>query len=232
VSENGDNVILLANTGVGKEIFAELIHRNSVRKNKKLIAVNCANISKANATSELFGHKKGAFTDAHSDKEGLFESADGSTLFLDEIGELEETVQAELLRVLDSKTTKREFYIKGDSKLTTVDVRIIAASNKFESENYRNDFLPRFIWRIKIPDLKDRKEEMPELVNFILNERNEMEPRKMISGVSDKVMDIFYIYDFPKNIRELRNILFRAHSRCQSNTIDVEDLDPELLNLL
>jgi DNA-binding NtrC family response regulator len=232
VSENGDNVILLANTGVGKEIFAELIHRNSVRKNKKLIAINCAEISKDDAISALFGHREGAFTGAISDQIGFFEKANESTLFLDEIGDLEETVYAQLLRVLDSKTTIREFYKKGDKEITTVDVRIIAATNKVETNKYRKDFLPRFIWKIKIPDLKDRKEDLPDLVKYFIDERNKMQPQKNIVGVSKKVMDIFYKYEFTENIRGLRNFIIKAHAKCESNTIDVEDLDPELQNLL
>jgi DNA-binding NtrC family response regulator len=231
-SECEYNVILLGNTGVGKEIFAELIHRNSVRKNTKLIAFNCANISKDNATSVFFGHIKGSFTGADSDKIGLFESAKDSTLFLDEIGELKKSIQAELLRVLDSKTTEREFFKKGDKTKTTADVRVIAATNEIGLKKYRKDFLPRFIMEINIPDLKDRKEDMPELINYFLDEINKMNPNKKISGVSNKVMDIFYKYEFPENIRELKKILIKGAIRCQSNTIDVEDLDKKYQNLL
>ena len=228
------NVILLGETGVGKEIFAEIIHRNSKRSSKKkMISINCSLLSKETAYSELFGHEKDAFTGATKKKDGIFTEADGGTLFLDEIGDLHDDVQPQLLRVLNSENTKREFYPKGSTNITYSDVRIIAATNQIKDKTtlngFREDLFNRFTWVIEIPSLMDRKEEIPNLIDYYIQKFNDSSRHK--KSISEEAKLILLRYDFPHNIRELGKIIERAYCRCKKGIIEVENLDSHLQSL-
>ena len=171
VSPTDSTVLLEGETGVGKELFAQAIHYSSPRKNKSFVAVNCSSFAKDLLESELFGHKKGAFTGAFADKKGLFEEASEGTIFLDEMGEMNLDLQAKLLRVLETQT----FIKVGDTKPTKVNVRVIAATNRdlkkeSEKENFRLDLYYRLAtFKINIPSLKERKEDIEEIANHFVS---------------------------------------------------------------
>jgi len=228
-----ENVLLLGDTGVGKEIFAEIIHKNSLRREKRMVTVNSSSFVKETAYSELFGHVKGAFTEAKVNKDGFFTEANGSTIFLDELADMPEDTLPELLRVFNAEGTKREFYKKGSTAITESDVRIIAATNRIKDENdlggFRKDLFYRFTWRITIPPLKERKEEIPFFIDYFLEKNSKN--KKRIIRMSDEAISILMEYNHPGNIRELKNIVSRACSRCQDNIIEVSDLDKDLQRL-
>lgn len=171
VANTDTTVLLTGETGTGKEVFAQAIHEGSGRSKKAFVAINCSAFSKELLESEIFGHKAGAFTGANKDKKGLIEEAQGGTLFLDEIGEMPVELQAKLLRVLESK----EFIKVGDTKTIKVDVRIIAATNRDLGEEVRNghfreDLLYRLnVFTIELPALRQRKEDIPALVDYYLH---------------------------------------------------------------
>ena len=204
-------VLLLGETGTGKELFAQAIHYSSNRKEKPFVAVNCSAIAKELLESEMFGYKSGAFTGAFKNKKGLFEEANTGTLFLDEIGELDISLQAKLLRVLETN----DFIKPGDTKPTQVDVRIIAATNQnlereIKEGGFRSDLFYRIsVMKIELPSLKDRKEDITLLAEFFVDFFSK-KLNKKISKVSDSFYDRIKQYDFPGNIRELRNVIERA----------------------
>jgi Nif-specific regulatory protein len=197
------SVLLLGDSGVGKELFAEQIHLGSHRKGGPFIRVNCAALP--------FGHLKGAFTGAIQDRRGRFELADGGTIFLDEIGDLPLNLQAKLLRVIQSKTFERV----GGSEPTTVDVRIIAATNKdiedeVRSKRFRADLYYRLnVLPIYIPPLRERREDIPLLADFFLKKLNR-EIKKQILGFTNEAMEVLLSYTWPGNVRELENAIERA----------------------
>ncbi|HQU74543.1 MAG TPA: sigma-54 dependent transcriptional regulator [Calditrichia bacterium] len=204
-------VLLTGETGTGKELFAQAIHNASARAKGAFVAVNCSAFARDLLESEMFGYKAGAFTGATKNKKGLFEEAEGGTLFLDEIGEMDVNLQAKILRALDSKT----FIKAGDTKPTTVDVRIIAATNRdllaeIESGNFREDLYYRIsVINIHIPPLRQRQEDIPLLVeHFVGVFANRMNRR--IDKIERGFMDKLKTYPYPGNIRELRNIVERA----------------------
>jgi DNA-binding NtrC family response regulator len=204
-------VLLLGETGTGKELFAQAIHYSSSRKEKPFLAVNCSAIAKELLESEMFGYKAGAFTGAVKNKKGLFEEANGGTLFLDEIGELDISLQAKLLRVLETN----DFIKPGDTKPTQVDVRIIAATNRnLEKESKEGIFRPDLFYRIsvmkiEIPALRERREDIPLLVDYFIDFFSKKMNKKI-----DKISTPFYEklkqYNYPGNIRELRNVVERS----------------------
>lgn len=217
-------VLLLGETGTGKERFAHLIHRLSPRASKNMVSVNCAAIPAALAESYLFGHVKGAFSDATSDREGVFESAHESTLFLDEIGELTLDVQAKLLRVLQDGVVQR----LGSTKPKNVDVRIIAASNRDLSKEvstgrFRQDLYFRLeVVQIRLPALRERRAEIPELARALLRQINlrRQKPRQL----STAALKCLERYDWPGNVRELENVLARSVLYARSDGIQADDL--------
>lgn len=230
VAPSDSTVLLEGETGTGKELFAQSIHSASPRKNKPFVAVNCSAFPKELLESEIFGHKKGAFTGANFDKKGLFEEANEGTLFLDEIGEMHPDLQAKLLRVLEDQT----FTKVGDTKPTRVNVRIIAATNRdlqkeLQQENFRNDLYYRLsVFRIHIPALRDRREDIPLLVdNFIAI--YSLKTKKKIAGVSPEFLDKLTSFSWPGNTRELKNIIERAIILSERELLTHDLLPPEIL---
>ena len=224
-AETSSSVLLLGESGVGKELFAEQIHLKSPRRNKPFIRVNCAAIPETLLESELFGHVKGAFTDASSDRRGRFELADGGTIFLDEIADMALGLQAKVLRVIQGKTFERV----GSSESTQVDVRIIAATNRnLEREvaegRFRADLFYRLnVLPIHIPPLRERREDIPLLADFFLRAHSR-ETKKQITGFTDEAMEQLLSYSWPGNVRELENAIERAVVFAKDNRIRAEAL--------
>lgn len=211
VAFSAATVLITGESGTGKELVARAIHFTGNRKNKRFVAINCATLSENLLESELFGHKKGAFTGAIQSKNGLFEEADGGTLLMDEIGDIPVSVQAKILRVLQ----EGEFIPLGDTLAKHVDVRIIAATNqnlikKVQEKGFREDLYYRLnVINITMPPLRDRKEDIPLLTKHFIEKYNERE-NKRIKGISPEVEEEFYRYHWPGNIRELENAIERA----------------------
>lgn len=222
VSQSDATVLVLGESGTGKELIARAIHYNSPRKEKSLITVNCPSVPDTLLESELFGHVKGAFTGAIKDRKGKFEIADGGTIFLDEIGDLREELQAKLLRVLQ----EQEFERVGDSSPIKVDVRVIAATNKdleqrMKEGKFREDLYYRLsVIPIQIPPLRERKEEVPYLVDFFVYRYGN---QKSID-IDAEVIKVLQKYDWPGNIRELENVIERAIVLATDNRITVNSL--------
>ena len=226
-------VLIEGESGTGKELVAKSIHFNSLRRDKPFVAVNCSALAENLLESELFGHEKGAFTGAVNMKKGRFEIADGGTLFLDEIGELSPNLQVKLLRVLQDKVIERV----GGVKPISVDIRIIAATNKrLKSEMLKGRFREDLFYRLNVvhivlPVLKDRKEDLGLLVDhFIAKYKDERKFDISITGIDPEVKRLFYEYSWPGNVRELENVIERAMVLCQDNTIKVLDLPKEFKN--
>jgi DNA-binding NtrC family response regulator len=221
-------VLLLGETGTGKELFAQAIHSASRRKNNKFTAVNCSAIPKDLQESEFFGYKKGAFTGAVSDKKGYFEEANAGTIFLDEIGDMNYETQAKLLRVIETKTYTRV----GDSKEQHLDIRIIAATNQDLNESikegtFREDLFYRLnVFTIHLPALRERIEDLDMLVKFFV-EYYARKLKKDIPIVSKDFIGTLKTYKFKGNTRELKNIIERALILSQSNTLTVDLLSEE-----
>lgn len=211
VASTDTPVLLVGETGTGKEIFAQSIHYSSPRKNNPFVPINCSAFARELLESEMFGYKTGAFTGANKDKKGLFEEADEGTLFLDEVSETNIDLQAKLLRALETKS----FIKAGSTKSTEVDVRIIAATNRnLENEisegRFREDLYYRIgVMKIEIPPLRKRKEDIPVLVDHFVQIYSKRLGRN-ITQIDDEFMDKLKNYQFPGNIRELRNIIERA----------------------
>jgi len=219
------NVLIMGESGTGKELIARAIHNLSPKRDRPFIAVNCAGIPETLLESELFGYKKGAFTGALCDKMGLFKAADGGTIFLDEIGEIPPTLQVKILRVVEEKSFKPI----GDTKDIKVDVRIISATNKdLEKEviegNFREDLYYRLnVIPIRVPPLRERKEDIPVLVEYFLKKYSK-KFKKEIRKVSSSALELLTSYDFPGNVRELENIIERCVALETSNIILPESL--------
>ncbi|MGC8654792.1 MAG: sigma-54-dependent transcriptional regulator [Candidatus Kryptoniota bacterium] len=209
VADSDASVLITGPSGSGKELIAHLIHENSPRKKNPFVALNCASIPDTLLESELFGHEKGAFTDAHTLKQGLAEVADGGTLFLDEVGDISYTVQPKLLRFIETGTFRR---VGGTNELG-VDVRIISATNKdiqkeVDEGRFREDLLYRLnVVHLEVPPLSQRKEDIPLLVEHFLKKRK---GGRMVKRISEEAMKILMEYDWPGNIRELENVVERA----------------------
>ena len=219
------NVLITGESGVGKEVVARAIHELSSRHDKAMVNVHCAALSETLLESELFGHEKGAFTGADKLQKGRFELAHGSSIFLDEIGEINQSVQIKILRVLQ----ERKFERVGGEQTIEVDVRVIAATNKnLEEEikkgNFRDDLYFRLnVVHIEVPPLRERKEDIPLLVNAFLDEFNK-ENNRSIKGISSQAKKAIQSYDWPGNIRELRNCIESAVVMCTTEEIQLEDL--------
>jgi len=211
VSPTKTNILITGESGTGKELVAKAIHYNSPRKEKPFVTLNCGAIPETLIESELFGHMKGAFTDAIATKKGLFEVADEGTIFLDEISELPLLMQVKLLRVLQDKEFKRV----GGTEDIRVDVRIISATNKdleeaVREKRFREDLFYRLnVIQIKLPPLRDRKDDIPILTSHFLKKYSE-ELNKNILKISPETLQILFHYEYPGNVRELQNIIERA----------------------
>lgn len=218
VAASQASVLLEGETGVGKELFADLIHRNSMRKDQPLIKVNCAALPAELIEDELFGHEKGAFTGAANTRKGRFELADGGTIFLDEIGELPLSLQPKLLRVLQNG----EFQRIGGQQTIKVDVRVIAATNrnlKSETEQgrFRDDLYYRLnVYPIVIPPLRERKEDIPMLIHYFID-RESKKHGKSFNNISKADINRLCEYDWKGNIRELRNVIERSVISSENN---------------
>jgi formate hydrogenlyase transcriptional activator len=224
VAPTDSTVMIFGETGTGKELIATAIHKRSKRSAKALIRVNCAAIPPSLIASELFGHEKGAFTGALQRRAGRFESADGGTIFLDEIGELSLETQVALLRVLQ----EREFERVGSSQPISVDVRVVAATNRnleaaVAAGMFREDLFYRLnVFPIRVPALRERKDDIPVLVEYLV-ERYAKRGGKRISHIKKKTLDLFQAYDWPGNIRELQNVVERAVILCDGDTFSVDE---------
>jgi Nif-specific regulatory protein len=218
-------VLILGESGVGKELFAERLHRASKRAEKPFVRVNCAALPETLLESELFGHVRGAFTDAYQDRKGRFEIADGGTIFLDEIAEMPLRLQSKLLRVLQQKSFEKV----GSSETTTVDVRIVAATNRnleamVSNQEFRSDLYYRLnVLPLYIPPLRERKEDIPALASHFLKQAAR-ETNKQISGFSDSAMECMLSYAWPGNVRELENAVERAAVMTRHHVITAGDL--------
>jgi DNA-binding NtrC family response regulator len=229
ISDSSHNVLINGESGTGKELVAKAIHYSGHRRSGPFVPVNCAAIPETLLESELFGYKKGAFTDAKTDKRGLlFEAATG-TIFLDEITEMAPVLQAKLLRVIE----EREVRPLGDTNPYPIDVRFIASSNRNISEaisqgHFREDLYYRLkVIDIELPPLRERKEDIPLLVRHFLSKSGE-ESKKRITGVSEEALKILVCYPWPGNVRELENIIQRAIALCRQEVILLEDLPPTM----
>lgn len=229
VAATNTTVLLLGETGTGKELFAQAIHETSNRKDKPFIAVNCSAIPKDLQESELFGYVKGAFTGAINDKKGLFEAADKGTIFLDEIGDMSPETQSKLLRVLETNT----FTKVGDTKITNIDVRVISATNKdlksqIEKDMFKNDLYYRLnTFTIDLPALRERKDDLDLLISNFINICNE-KLNKKISSASNEFISALKEYSFPGNVRELKNIIERAVILSSGNELTAVNLPEEI----
>ena len=223
-------VLLTGETGTGKEVFAQAIHRNSLRKENAFVAVNCSAFSKDLLESEIFGHKAGSFTGAMKDKKGLFEVADNGTIFLDEIGEMAFELQAKLLRVLEAGE-----YIKiGDTKPTKVNVRVISATNRdlkkeIEQGNFREDLYYRLsVFQIHLPPLRERKEDIELLAESFIQLFSK-KLGKQVEGMAPEFLKALKAADWRGNIRELRNVIERSMIVCDKQ-LTLQDLPIEIQN--
>ncbi len=229
VAETKASVLITGESGVGKELIADAIHHLSGRREKPFVKVHCAALSEGLLESELFGHEKGAFTGAIGRKRGRFELANGGTIFLDEIGEINPNVQIKILRVLQEKRFERV----GGEETLEVDVRIITATNKdltteIEKGNFREDLYYRLnVVNIHVPPLRERKEDIPLLSAAFLKEFAE-ENQRNIEGMDPKALNILYNYSWPGNIRELRNCIESAVVLCKGHVITPNDLPPSV----
>ena len=222
-------VLIQGESGTGKELVARALHVRSPRKERRFVAVNCGAIPEALLESELFGHRRGAFTDAVADKRGLFEEAHEGTLFLDEIGELPLATQVKLLRVLQEGTLRR----LGDTKDRQVDVRVVAATvrdlrEEVDEGRFREDLFYRLnVLPLRVPPLRERREDIPLLVDHLI-ERNNARLGTRIRGLDDKAKRLILAYRWPGNVRELENVLERAMVLADGDVLSDADL-PERL---
>ncbi|MCL2558299.1 MAG: sigma-54 dependent transcriptional regulator [Treponema sp.] len=223
------SVLITGESGVGKELVADAIHELSPRKDGPLVKVHCAALSASLLESELFGHEKGAFTGALARRRGRFELAHGGTLFLDEIGEIDQNIQIKLLRVLQ----EREFERVGGEKTVEADVRVVAATNKvlkdeIEKGSFREDLYFRLnVVSIAVPPLRERKEDIPLMASAFLREFA-AENGKAVDGISERAYSRLHAYNWPGNIRELRNCIESAVVMCKGATIGEGDLPPTI----
>ncbi|MBD3331930.1 PAS domain S-box protein [candidate division GN15 bacterium] len=229
VAESPSTVLISGHTGAGKEVLARTIHALSPRSQGPFVAVNCAALPDTLLESELFGYKAGAFTDARKDKPGRFAQANGGTLLLDEIGEVSPALQVRLLRVLQDHT----YEPLGSTQSETSDVRILAATNQDLADlirrgRFREDLYYRInIVHLTLPPLKDRKEDIPLLVDHFVERFNSLQ-HKSVGGVSAEALALLMAYDWPGNVRELENVIERSFVLCRQGTIEISHLPEEL----
>lgn len=226
VAQTDANVLILGESGVGKEIITKYIHQQSARQAETLVSVNCHSLSESLLESELYGHEKGAFTGSIDQRVGRFEAAAGGTLFLDEIGDIPLSTQIKLLRNIESKEITRI----GSNTPLHVDFRLISATNRdlqaeIESKSFREDLYYRISTvTIQIPPLRERKEDLPLLIDFFLK-KSQLELKKEITHMDNDLLDLLLAYDYPGNIRELRNIIERLIVMSKGKVLTLEDAE-------
>ncbi len=224
------SVLITGETGTGKEVLAEFIHRSGPKASKPFIPINCPAIQQTMLESELFGYEAGAFTGAERRKNGLMEVADGGILFLDEISSMPMDIQSKLLRALQ----ERAFYRVGGTHLIKVDIQVLAASNRnllqmIKEGNFREDLYYRLkVVNLHIPALRDRRDDIPELVGLFLRQNNACMGLN-INDVTPRAMEALVNYDWPGNIRELKNTIERAMLFCDDASLDLPDLPSEII---
>src|SRR6185312_15241489 len=224
VAKTDATVLILGETGTGKELVARAIHRRSGRSTRAFIRVNCAAIPQSLIASELFGHEKGAFTGALQRRLGRFEAADGGTIFLDEVGDLPPETQIALLRVLQEREIERV----GSSHPIGVDVRVLAATNRdldaaVESGAFRQDLYFRLnVFPIRMPPLRERADDVPVLVEYLV-ERYARGAGKSIRQIKKQTLELLRAYDWPGNVRELQNVIERAVVLCEGETFAIDE---------
>lgn len=222
--------LILGESGTGKELAALAIHQNSARKDRPYVQVNCAALNESVLESELFGHVKGAFTGAYQNREGRFEAANGGDIFLDEIGELPQSTQIKLLRVLEEKVVERV----GDNRSIPVDVRIITATNRnlrqlVEAGSFRGDFYYRInVLPIELPPLRERTQDIPLLAEMFFK-RIQLKSNKGILGISPEAMQSLVRYPWPGNVRELKSAFEYAFVTCMDTKIEPRHLPPDII---
>ncbi len=225
IAGSNSNVLITGESGVGKELIAQALHRLSPRATKEFVAINCAAFPEGLLESELFGHMKGAFTDAHYNKQGLFEIADGGTVFLDEVGDMPLSLQAKLLRVIENGTFRR---VGGVTDIK-VDVRIISATNKdlkkeIEAGRFREDLYYRLnVIPVHIPPLRERRDDIPILAEHFIRK---YAPNKRLT---DEALEVLKNYSWKGNVRELENVIERICLLTGSEEITIKDLPPEIV---
>ena len=229
VAPTNISVLIEGHSGTGKELLARAIHHNSLRWDKPFMPINCAGLPETLLESELFGHVKGAFTGAANDRKGLFEAADKGTLFLDEIGDMAPSSQAKLLRVLEDGIV----IPVGSNKQTVVDVRIISATNQnlnnlIETKDFRQDLYFRIKGvSISLPALRDRAQDIPEFIDYFIKEAV-TEVGSKVTGITDAALTILTHYEWPGNIRQLRNTIRTMLVMCDRDKLDAADIPPEI----
>lgn len=229
VSTTDASILLLGESGTGKELIAEAIHQNSLRANKPFIKVNLGGISTSLFESEMFGHVRGAFTDARADRMGRFEMANKGTIFLDEIGDLDAASQVKLLRVLQDRT----YEVLGSSRTKTVDVRVVCATNRnleemVERGSFREDLLYRInLITVKLPPLRERAGDIPKLVNFFIGNLKEIYNRPELE-VSKEALKWLQQLPLPGNIRQLKNLVERTVLISKKNRLEVDDFKAQV----
>jgi DNA-binding NtrC family response regulator len=225
VADTDCTVLITGASGTGKELIARAIHYDSERRDRPLVTINCAAIPQELLESELFGHEKGAFTGAHKRRIGRFEMADGGTIFLDEVGEMSPALQVKLLRILQEQAFERV----GGTHTLRVDVRIIAATNKnlsaaIKNEKFREDLYYRLnVIPVKVPQLKQRKEDIPLLITFFLNKFQKGKDKRGLV-FSPEALESMLEYDWPGNVRELENVVKRMMVLCENEVVRFQDL--------
>lgn len=231
VAPTESTVLLRGATGTGKELIARALHEESGRRSRPYLAVNCSALAEGLLESELFGHARGAFTGAVNERKGLFEEANGGTVFLDEIGDVSPAMQAKLLRVLQ----EREIVRVGTSRAMQVDVRVVAATHRdlegmVEEGTFRKDLYFRLkVFQIRVPELRDRPEDVPALAAAALARWNErVEPHRRIGGISDDAVALMQAYDWPGNVRELMTAIEYACIVCEGGRILAHHLPEEV----
>jgi DNA-binding NtrC family response regulator len=228
VADTDSTILILGESGTGKEMIARALHYNSRRQFAPFIPINCTALPEALLESELFGHRKGAFTGALADKKGLFQEADGGTIFLDEVGSMSPVLQTRLLRVLQEREVRRV----GDNTPVYVNVRVIAATNerleeKIQQATFREDLYYRLnVISIPLPPLRDRKEDLPLLAGHFL--RNKPARSGNACRITRRALDVLHQHDWPGNVRELENAIERAATLCEGEVIRIADLPPVL----
>jgi DNA-binding NtrC family response regulator len=233
VSDTDGTVLITGASGTGKELIARSIHYNSQRSDKPMVVINCGAIPESLLESELFGHEKGAFTGAYKKRIGRFEMANGGTVFLDEIGEMSPALQIKLLRVLQ----EQQFERVGATKTLHVDLRFIAATNKnlttaINMEKFREDLYYRLnVIPIKVPSLKQRKSDIPLLIDFFTKKFQKGKKPNKINGFSQSAMDAMLAYEWPGNVRELENVIKRLTILTEEPIVSLDDLPENIQNV-
>ena len=212
VADTSSTIMISGESGTGKEQIARAIHYNSLRRERQFVSINCGALPDELLESELFGHMRGSFTGATSNKQGLFEVADGGTIFLDEIGETSTAMQVKLLRVLQEKKIRRV----GGTEEIDVDVRVLTATNQdleslVREKRFREDLYYRIaVIPVRLPALRERREDISDLAEHFLQKYREIIGKKKIATLAPEVMEALMVYDWPGNIRELENVIERA----------------------